>query len=180
MKRLVMIAAMLLAGCATQQQHALQDYIAANKPRAIAGTMKWSDFYRGGYNLAAQANVSGDSLARINDAIRDADLYESGAITQREFEYRQRSLQADQKAAEDKQAAVRSAQVASQIVATAQLMQASQPQVLAHPIPAISPTGGVVGFLQNQSVNGMLRYCRYSNGVVVTISSVSLCPLNTQ
>lgn len=35
-----------------------------------------------------------------------------------------------------------------------------------------------MGFLQGQSTNGMLRYCKYSNGVIITINIVELCPLS--
>ncbi len=33
------------------------------------------------------------------------------------------------------------------------------------------------GFLESESENGTLRYCKYSNGVVITISSLRICPL---
>jgi len=35
----------------------------------------------------------------------------------------------------------------------------------------------VMGTLTSQSVNGSLRYCKYSNGVIVTVNSYELCPV---
>ena len=34
------------------------------------------------------------------------------------------------------------------------------------------------GFLESESENGTLRYCKYSNGVIITISSPKICPLS--
>jgi hypothetical protein len=34
----------------------------------------------------------------------------------------------------------------------------------------------VMGFLKNQKINGLLKYCYYSNGVITTINSYELCP----
>jgi len=36
----------------------------------------------------------------------------------------------------------------------------------------------ITGFLNGQSTSGMHRYCYYSNGVILTISATSLCPLS--
>ena len=36
----------------------------------------------------------------------------------------------------------------------------------------------LMGFLESESVNGMNRYCKYSNGVILTVSAVALCPLS--
>lgn len=36
----------------------------------------------------------------------------------------------------------------------------------------------VMGFLTDQSTKGLNKYCEYSNGVIITISSVELCPLS--
>ena len=47
------------------------------------------------------------------------------------------------------------------------------------PVAPASPSG-LTGFLQDQSTDRGLRYCRYSNGVVATFSAVDLCPLQTQ
>lgn len=32
------------------------------------------------------------------------------------------------------------------------------------------------GFLDSESANGALRYCKYSNGVVITIKDTAMCP----
>jgi hypothetical protein len=39
------------------------------------------------------------------------------------------------------------------------------------------PPGAIAGSLTAQRQDGFLRYCSYSNGVVTTISSTSLCPV---
>ncbi|MES2148622.1 MAG: hypothetical protein V4508_02405 [Pseudomonadota bacterium] len=64
------------------------------------------------------------------------------------------------------------------IAAGLALMQANQPHTLAQ--PAAAPASPIPGMLQTQTVNGFLRYCRYSNGVITTIASTTLCPMNTQ
>jgi hypothetical protein len=43
---------------------------------------------------------------------------------------------------------------------------------------ASSNVFALTGFLTDQRLNGSLRYCTYSNGVILTISSLSLCPLS--
>jgi hypothetical protein len=35
----------------------------------------------------------------------------------------------------------------------------------------------LTGFLNGERTQGMNKYCYYSNGVVITINSISLCPL---
>lgn len=48
--------------------------------------------------------------------------------------------------------------------------------------PQIDPQKPMVltGFLQETINNGNVRYCKYSNGVITTISNFSLCPLSNQ
>lgn len=36
----------------------------------------------------------------------------------------------------------------------------------------------VTGYLQGEQTNGMLKYCKYSNGVIITVNSFELCPLS--
>ena len=36
----------------------------------------------------------------------------------------------------------------------------------------------ITGFLRSQSTSGQNKYCTYSNGVIITISAVELCPLS--
>lgn len=184
-----------LAGCANEaqlvQQRAIEHakaYVAENKPRAQRGELSWSSYYRGGYEFFSRAGAPGDMLARINEAIRDSEEYEQGKISLSEFEYRKRALEAKDRTArqgyaeqEEQQRAIRAQQVATQIAAAAQIMQASAPRPLAPPVQVASaPSNVIMGFLQAQSTNGMLRYCKYTNGVVNTINLVELCPLNTQ
>jgi outer membrane biogenesis lipoprotein LolB len=61
-----------------------------------------------------------------------------------------------------------------------QIIQSMQPYTI--PQQKIHPQQPMVltGFLQQTVDNGNVRYCKYSNGVINTISTVSLCPLNTQ
>jgi hypothetical protein len=41
-----------------------------------------------------------------------------------------------------------------------------------------SSSAMALGFKVSESTNGTNKYCSYSNGVVITISIVSLCPLS--
>lgn len=184
-----------LAGCANEaqlvQKRAIEHanaYVAENKPRAEKGEIPWSSYYRGGYEFFSRAGAPGDMLARINEAIRDSEEYEQGKISLNEFEYRKRALQAQEQTArqgyaqqEEQERALRAQQAAVQIAAAAQIMQASAPRPLALPAQvAPAPSNVITGFLQAQSTNGMLRYCKYTNGVVNTINLVDLCPMSTQ
>ncbi len=38
----------------------------------------------------------------------------------------------------------------------------------------------IPGFLQSQTVNGSVKYCRYSNGVILTVGIIDLCPLSAE
>jgi hypothetical protein len=178
-RTLTLVAALLLAGCASPQVASLRDYAATNKPLAERGSIKWSQYYSGLYGRAAAAGIPGESLARINDAIRNSQQYEAGTITREEFGYRQRAILADETSADQRRAAAQRAAAAAQFAAGLQMMQASQPHPIAQPAPTMTPSMGLMGFLQSQSVNGTLRYCRYSNGIINTVNSIDLCPLNT-
>ena len=35
----------------------------------------------------------------------------------------------------------------------------------------------VFGTLVSETINGSLKYCKYSNGVVITIKSYEMCPV---
>ena len=37
----------------------------------------------------------------------------------------------------------------------------------------------VMGFLKSEKINGNIKYCYYSNGVILTIYSYELCKLTT-
>jgi hypothetical protein len=183
----VLILSVALAGCATNRAAKnLQRYVATQKPRAQAGAVKWSEYYRGLYNQGSAAGLPGDTLGRMNEAIRDAEQYEAGTISESEFNYRQRALNAADKSAQQQRAQQARQNSMAQMVAGAQLMQASgpytlpQPQPIPQPQQVATPPAVIMGFLQGQSVSGALRYCRYSNGVVSTVSVAAFCPMSTQ
>jgi hypothetical protein len=174
-----LILAAALAGCASNPVVGnLQRYVATQKPRAEAGEIKWSEYFQGAYNLGVLANVPGDTLERLNNGAHSAELYESGAISKAEFDYQRRALGAADITAQQGRAQQARQASAAQLAAGYQMMQTSQPHTLPQAQPA--PPTVLMGFLQGQSTNGTLRYCRYSNGVVTTIGVVALCPLNTQ
>lgn len=170
-------------GCATTNEPAkyFHTYVATQKPRAEAGEIKWSEYYRGAYSLAVAANASGETLALINESIRTADQYEAGEINQSQFEYRRRAISATQKEAADQheqQAQMRRAAAISMMAASLQNFQIHPVQPIAQP-QIKAPSAMLTGFLQGETANRDLKYCRYSNGVVTTISAVTLCPLST-
>lgn len=60
-----------------------------------------------------------------------------------------------------------------QMQQTLQIMNSMQPRTAPQQSPSM-----MQGFLQQNTQNGAVRYCKYSNGVITTISSVNLCPLS--
>lgn len=38
----------------------------------------------------------------------------------------------------------------------------------------------LMGFLEDEFTNGSLKYCYYSNGVVITVKSYKLCPISIE
>jgi hypothetical protein len=52
--------------------------------------------------------------------------------------------------------------------------------ILAATLIAMSATSAValMGFKKDEWTNGSNKYCEYSNGVIITISIISLCPLS--
>lgn len=177
----ILFVAVALSGCATNRAAKnLRQYVEIQKPRAQAGMIQWSSYYRGLYGLASAAGAPGDTLGRMNEAIRDAEQFEAGAITESEFEYRQRALGAADRSAQQQRAQQAQQNSAARMAIAAQLMQASGPRTLSPPSTVASPVGTIMGVLESDSENGMLRYCRYSNGVVTTIRITDLCPLNTK
>lgn len=148
--------------------------------------MRWSDYYEGAYSRAVAANAPGSSLSVLNKLIYLSKQYEGGAIDRDTFAYQQRGLLADGIQVEQQQEAQASAERSARWLAFSQAAQANAQRSVAAATPApvtagvASPGIGIVGYLQDQSTNGTLRYCKYSNGVVNTINVVQLCPLNTQ
>lgn len=189
------VVALLLSACATQPSKealAMKQYMETQRP--LAGTsISWVQYYEGLYNHAVAARFPGEMLLQFNEAIRLAKDLEAGRITQEQFDDRRRDLNARTTMKQERIVAQEQAQrdeqyaaASRQLTATAQLMAANaqrtiQAQAAANAAANArpSPGSGVVGFLKNQSTNGTLRYCNYSNGVVNTINIVDLCPLST-
>lgn len=48
-------------------------------------------------------------------------------------------------------------------------------------VPPPQPPGNayVTGFIQSESTNGSMKYCKYSNGAILTVASHQLCPQTT-
>jgi hypothetical protein len=86
------ILSTFFAGCAAPSMR----YAQQNKSRAEQGEIKWSDYYKGLYDVAARANESGQMLTRINAMIDAAQSYEMGNISKDQFEYLRRQAQAGQ------------------------------------------------------------------------------------
>lgn len=38
----------------------------------------------------------------------------------------------------------------------------------------------IFGSLVEQKTNGALKYCKYSNGVIITVNNYELCPISIQ
>lgn len=201
MKKIIMACAVFLSVSTGAQELSngpkdLREYAAAQKPLVDSGQLLASTFYSGLYSRLLNSGAPADSLERMSRMIRYAEMYESGSIDKSEYDYKRRLIQAEQVSAEqsaqvaaqardiaDRQAAeAGQRQRSNAVLATAaQLLQSSGPRTLG-PAPgvAMSPPGVIAGFLQSQSENGFLRYCRYSNGVVNTVSVTTLCPMSAQ
>lgn len=202
MKRLIALCSIFASlHCMAQPSQAdfqdLQNYANTNHALAKSGQLPWSTYYKNLFSRLAALNAPTDLLDRTNRLIRYSEQYESGQIDKEYFQSRQSIIQAEQT---NSDAARRTELIAQRradeipsdpqgenqrqtvlLGAAAALMQAGAPRMLPQqPSMQLPPATGMMGFLQSQSVNGMLRYCRYSNGVVNTINSMNLCPLNTQ
>lgn len=100
MKKLVLVIAILaLSGCAEiqqqkqqamiQQQRAeLSTYVDTNRPKVNAGDMKWSEYYRGLFDIYGSSSFSdrGFMMQALVDSIEKATAFEGGKITAEEFE----------------------------------------------------------------------------------------------
>jgi hypothetical protein len=185
MKIITILACLVLAGCASRpsrQAVEFQNYIAQQKPRAQAGEIKWSKYYADLYLKAAAAGSPGFRLYSINQASGAALRYEAGEINKDQFDYEIRAIRAadtsagDAAMAQERDEANQRAQLGvNQMAAGVALMQASQPRPIT-PLPVPQAPTTTYGGLRSQSINGQLKYCRYSNGVVTTISSWANCP----
>lgn len=101
MKRIIIIIFVMLAGCANMQSNLanreLRNYMDQNAPLARAGSMKWSDYYTGLYDLASKhTNVrgAGTFMEITNNLIGSAYKFEDGKITLEEFKGKQREAEA--------------------------------------------------------------------------------------
>jgi hypothetical protein len=92
---LIIVAA--LTGCAAPINPgvtAYRSYIAENRPLAEGGSLKWSAYYEGLYSKSMAAGAPDYMLNGANEMIDFAHQYESGAITQDQFQHHRRSIQA--------------------------------------------------------------------------------------
>ena len=95
MKYIYILASLVvvLSGCAinpaVKYNEDIQLYIAENRPKALAGSLKWTTFYEGGLAIANQIppHVQGRSvqISDWNESINVAKEYEAGNLTKEEF-----------------------------------------------------------------------------------------------
>lgn len=99
--------AVALAACASPAEH----YAEANQPLAEQGKLKWSEYYLGLYNSAAQSRTPTRArlMERANTMIEVAQSYENGKITSEQFQHLRRQVQAAQTADDDMEAQRRKA-----------------------------------------------------------------------
>jgi hypothetical protein len=62
------------------------------------------------------------------------------------------------------------------ILGTAAAGYAANPRAAPAPVYSAQPTQGLLRLLESESVSGANRYCRYSDGIIVTVSSLTFCP----
>jgi len=191
MKILIFLVAGLLAACAsgpTPGQLAAQAYVDANRPLAIAGTLKWSTYYLGLYEKQQSGGAPSFVLSTTNNLEATARRYEAGQISKKDFESARRGAQAEvaghyENLATQQRVEQQNRQMlaAQQLAASAAMLNASKPQPVYQTPQPYQPPGNayVTGFLRSQSVNGTMKYCNYSNGAVITLAAYQLCPMST-
>lgn len=196
MIKVFLIFAALLTGCAagpTPQRIAFDKYVEMNRPLANSGKIKWTAYYEGLYSHALAANAPAYVLNSQIELIDVSRKYEAGEIAEPEFQQHRRRITADSQGkyeiesarARDEQ--FRRNQAMSQAyaqAAAATAANAPKPYMMStnQSRPYVAPVAGnayVTGFLRSQSMNGSLRYCNYSNGIVRTIAAHELCALDT-
>lgn len=86
-----------LVGCATTL-NPVDQYAGANRPLAEAGTLRWSEYYKGLYGIAATSNVPNKApfMGRANAMIEAALAYEDQKISKDQFEHLRRQAQVAQ------------------------------------------------------------------------------------
>ena len=95
---ILIIAALLLAGCAHQAVNEFKTYSESQKPKAESGEMLWSDYYKTLYSIAAKANGvanQADAMSIMNTMIDASLYYEAGTITKQDFDSIQRAAEVD-------------------------------------------------------------------------------------
>lgn len=92
---LVLSIFLALVGCESAPHNQFAD---VNRPLAEQGKMKWSDYYQGLYDAALASNVpnKGQIMGRANSMIQAALAYEDRKISEQQFAYFRREVQAAQ------------------------------------------------------------------------------------
>lgn len=124
--RLSIVVLALLAGCASP----MQKYADSNLQLAEQGRLKWSEYYRGLYNAAANSSTQGRGvvMGRANAMIEVAQAYESQKITADQFAYFRREIQAAQAKDDDAATSQRIAAAAAAMRSMSESMARSTEQ----------------------------------------------------
>lgn len=95
-KYLTIVFFILLTSCATVKQSPVNNYIIANKELANAGSIKWSDYYKGLYDVMSKQNLTGtgSQLEHLNNMIDLSLSYEDGNITKDQYDSATRAIKA--------------------------------------------------------------------------------------
>lgn len=189
MRKLVFLVACVLAGCANQSVR----YADVNKPLAQQGKIKWSDYYKGLYDTAAQSGESGQFLMRASNMILAAQSYEDGRINKDQFEALQREARASQTieddAADQRRRAVFAA-AAKSFSANSQITNPQLPtQIAMQPVaraPAVAAAVATAYWTGKQTQVQTVTYqfgwsCEYSYaGQTFWRTFVGTCPTSVQ
>lgn len=99
---LILFIALWLSGCitnpATQFNEELRTHTSVNRPKAMGGTITWSEYYSGALAIAERipSNVPSrfETISSIREAISMAQEYEAGRISKEDFYKWRESLNA--------------------------------------------------------------------------------------
>lgn len=110
MKRILLVVAVLLLGACTHPAvREFNAWSAAEKPRAERGEIKWSDYYKEGYDKISKSPDSipskGTAMDITNFMITAALAYESGKIDKDTFDGMRRNMEAQWQKVEEANAA---------------------------------------------------------------------------
>lgn len=94
MKIIVIALTILMSGCATVKPSPVNNYIIDNKELASSGNMKWSDYYKGLYEVMSKQSSPGTGyqLEHINNMIDLSLSYETGNITKDQYDSATRAI----------------------------------------------------------------------------------------